>query len=121
MAEASNGHAFLAARLLPRNPARLSNLPKEEGSKAMTTAHEVLTLKELCDLLRIHPSTIYKLLREGRIPSFRIGSEWRFRRDVILRWMAEKSESPQTTKFAHSGMNGGTRRRTQAISRKPMS
>ena len=121
MAEASNWHAFLAARLLPRNPAKLPNFPKEEGSKAMTTAHEVLTLKELCDLLRIHPPTIYKLLREGRIPSFRIGSEWRFRRDVILRWMAEKSESPQTTKFAHSGMNGGTRRRTQAISRKPMS
>jgi predicted DNA-binding transcriptional regulator AlpA len=49
---------------LPRNPAKLPNFPKEEGSKAMTTAHEVLTLKELCDLLRIHPSTIYKLLRE---------------------------------------------------------
>jgi excisionase family DNA binding protein len=86
----------------------------------MATVHEVLTLKELCDLLRVHPSTIYKLLREGRIPSFRIGSEWRFRRDVILRWMAEKSERPQTTKFVHSGANGGTRRRPQVLSRKTM-
>jgi excisionase family DNA binding protein len=87
----------------------------------MATAHDVLTLKELCDLLRVHPSTVYKLLREGQIPSFRIGSEWRFRRDVILRWMSEKSERVQMTKFVESRVNGGTRRRSQAISRKPMS
>jgi excisionase family DNA binding protein len=84
----------------------------------MATDHEVLTLKELCDLLRVHPSTVYKLLREGKIPSFRIGSEWRFRRDVILGWMSEKSESIQT--FVHSGVNGGTRRRSRLISRKNM-
>ena len=88
----------------------------------MATAYEVLTLKELCDLLRVHPSTVYKLLREGKIPSFRVGSEWRFRRDVILQWMSEKSEHVQTTKLVESGVNGGvnggTRRRSQASSRK---
>jgi excisionase family DNA binding protein len=88
----------------------------------MATAYEVLTLKELCDLLRVHPSTVYKLLREGKIPSFRVGSEWRFRKDVILQWMSEKSEHVQTTKLVESGVNGGvnggTRRRTQASSRK---
>jgi excisionase family DNA binding protein len=88
----------------------------------MATAYEVLTLKELCDLLRVHPSTVYKLLREGKIPSFRVGSEWRFRKDVILQWMSEKSEHVQTTKLVESGVNGGvnggTRRRSQATSRK---
>src|SRR5258708_40102973 len=34
--------------------------------------------KEVCDLLKVHPSTVYKLTREGKIPGFRIGSEWRF-------------------------------------------
>jgi excisionase family DNA binding protein len=42
---------------------------------------DVLTLREICDLLRVHPSTVYKLLREGRILSFRIGKEWRFRKE----------------------------------------
>jgi excisionase family DNA binding protein len=88
----------------------------------MATAYEVLTLKELCDLLRVHPSTVYKLLREGKIPSFRVGSEWRFRKDVILQWMSEKSEHVQTTKLVQSGVNGGvnggTRRRSQGSSRK---
>jgi excisionase family DNA binding protein len=88
----------------------------------MVTHYEVLTLKELCDLLRVHPSTIYKLLREGKIPSFRVGSEWRFRKDVILQWMSEKSEHGQITKLVESGVNGGvnggTRRRSRASSRK---
>jgi len=40
---------------------------------------EVLTVKEVCVLLRVHPNTVYKMVRHGKIPSFRIGTEWRFR------------------------------------------
>jgi excisionase family DNA binding protein len=52
--------------------------------------HEVLTVKELCDLLRVHQATVYKLVRQGKIPSFRVGNDWRFRRDLVERWMAER-------------------------------
>ena len=57
----------------------------------MPSDHELLTIKEIGDLLRLHPSTIYKLTKQGRIPSFRIGNDWRFRMELIERWMAEKS------------------------------
>ena len=59
----------------------------------MESGNEILTIKEVGDLLQIHPTTIYKLIRKGKIPSFRIGSDWRFRRDRIMRWMAEESIS----------------------------
>ena len=52
---------------------------------------EILTIKELSDLLHIHPSTVYKLTRRGQIPGFRVGADWRFRKDVIARWMVEQS------------------------------
>jgi excisionase family DNA binding protein len=52
----------------------------------------VLTVKEVCDLLRVHPTTLYKLIRAGKIPSFRVGSDWRFQQDLIERWMAEESK-----------------------------
>jgi len=55
----------------------------------MATEHEILTVKEVSDLLRVHRTTVYKLLRDGKIPSFRVGTDWRFRKDRIERWMAE--------------------------------
>ena len=41
----------------------------------------IMTLGELAEFLKAHPTTIYRLLREQRIPAFRVGSEWRFHRD----------------------------------------
>ena len=58
-------------------------------------ADEVLTMKEICDLLQVNQSTVYKLVRRGSIPNFRVGSDWRFRRDVIERWMTEQSMGTQ--------------------------
>jgi excisionase family DNA binding protein len=58
-------------------------------------ADEVLTMKEICDLLQVNQSTVYKLVRRGSIPGFRVGSDWRFRRDVIERWMVELSMDEQ--------------------------
>jgi excisionase family DNA binding protein len=52
---------------------------------------EVLTVKEVSDLLRVHPSTVYKLIRQGKIPSFQIGTDWRFLTHRIARWIAEQS------------------------------
>jgi excisionase family DNA binding protein len=59
--------------------------------QTMADNHNILTVKEICEILRIHPSTVYKLIRQGKIPGFRIGSEWRFRKDVIMRWMDQRS------------------------------
>ncbi len=46
----------------------------------------VLTVVELADYLRVHSSTIYRLIRRGSLPSFKVGSEVRFVRNDIDRW-----------------------------------
>ena len=56
----------------------------------MVREYEVLTVKEVSEMLRIHKITLYRLVRAGKIPSFRIGSDWRFRSDLLERWMAER-------------------------------
>jgi excisionase family DNA binding protein len=57
----------------------------------MAIDHEVLTLREVGELLRVNRSTLYKLTRQGRIPAFKIGGDWRFRKDVIKRWILEQT------------------------------
>ena len=51
----------------------------------------VMTVKELSDYLQVHPSTVYKLLRRGELPGFRIGTDWRFNAEVIDRWCMERN------------------------------
>lgn len=59
----------------------------------------VLTLEETAAYLRVHPSTIYRLLKNHQIPAFKIGSDWRFNQDSIDRWVfeAEKVGAPANT------------------------
>ncbi|MBC2732791.1 MAG: helix-turn-helix domain-containing protein [Desulfobacteraceae bacterium] len=49
----------------------------------------VLTIEELSTYLKIPRSTLYKLVREGKIPSQKIGRHWRFRKETIDRWLDE--------------------------------
>jgi excisionase family DNA binding protein len=49
-------------------------------------ASKVLTVKEAADYLRIHTSTIYRLLKKRQLPAFRVGSDWRFNVEDIDRW-----------------------------------
>jgi excisionase family DNA binding protein len=50
----------------------------------------VLTLEEVAEFLRVHPSTIYRLIKKRSIPAFKIGSDWRFNQESIERWMKER-------------------------------
>ncbi len=51
------------------------------------TFGEVLTITELSSYLKISKSTLYKLVREGKIPSQKVGRHWRFRKEAIDRWL----------------------------------
>jgi excisionase family DNA binding protein len=53
-------------------------------------ASKVLTVKELSVYLKVHPSTIYRQLKRGRLPAFKVGSDWRFNVESIDRWRLEQ-------------------------------
>ena len=59
-------------------------------------AVHVLTIEELSTYLRIPKSTLYKLVREGKVPCQKIGRHWRFQKGAIDHWLGEMrvNESP---------------------------
>ena len=60
------------------------------------SSNSVLTIEELSAYLKIPRSTLYKLVREGKIPSQKIGRHWRFRKKAIDRWLDEtRAEKPK--------------------------
>jgi excisionase family DNA binding protein len=57
----------------------------------LAPSDQIFTIKELSEHLRVHPTTIYRLLRQGRLPGFRVGSNWRFSREAIEQWEREQA------------------------------
>lgn len=47
---------------------------------------ETFTVEELAKYLKLHEFTVRRLAREGKIPSFKAGGQWRFRKDEIEAW-----------------------------------
>ncbi len=44
---------------------------------------DILTLKEVAKYLKLAEKTAYRLAAEGKLPGFKVGGSWRFRRDEL--------------------------------------
>jgi excisionase family DNA binding protein len=64
---------------------------KSKQNGIASTPSTILTVRELSEHLRVHPTTVYRLLRTRQIPGFRVGSDWRFDIDMIDRWFSEQT------------------------------
>ena len=44
---------------------------------------EVMTIGELAEYLQVHHQTVYKLVRENKLPFYRVGKQYRFTKIAI--------------------------------------
>ena len=49
-----------------------------------------LSTEEVLGYLHINLRTIYRLIRTGKLPAFRVGRQWRFRKEDIDAWLAAR-------------------------------
>jgi len=47
---------------------------------------QILNTQQAAQLLGVHAETVRRLARQGILPSFKLGSDWRFNRDALLNW-----------------------------------
>ncbi len=52
----------------------------------------ILTVDQVADLLQVHVMTVYRLAKAANLPAFKVGSRWRFRRESIEAWMADRAQ-----------------------------
>jgi excisionase family DNA binding protein len=48
---------------------------------------KLLTTRELVDMLQLDRVTIYKMVKDGELPSLRVGGQWRFSEEAIGAWL----------------------------------
>ncbi|MFC1602317.1 helix-turn-helix domain-containing protein [Pseudomonadota bacterium] len=50
---------------------------------------EILTMKEVADYLKLAEKTAYRLAAEGKLPGFKVGGSWRFKKTDVESWIEE--------------------------------
>jgi excisionase family DNA binding protein len=48
---------------------------------------EFLTTDEVAQYLRVDKYTIYRLVSQKKLPAFKVGNQWRFKRSILQRWL----------------------------------
>ncbi len=57
----------------------------------MMEAREVMNVRQASQYLGISPDTLYKYVAEERIPAFKLGNRWKFKKTTLDRWMEKQS------------------------------
>lgn len=54
---------------------------------------DIMTMKELADYLKIAEKTAYRFASDKKIPGFKVGNAWRFRKSEIDNWIKKQEKT----------------------------
>ena len=54
---------------------------------------EIMTIREVAEYLKVNDRTIYRLLSGKKLPAFKVGGSWRFKKADIDQWISDQSEN----------------------------
>ncbi|MFH1593346.1 MAG: helix-turn-helix domain-containing protein [Candidatus Omnitrophota bacterium] len=60
---------------------------------SMRDKPSLMTIDEVAKYLRMKKVTIYKHAQEGKVPGFKVGSKWRFKKTTIDKWIGDKEKT----------------------------
>jgi excisionase family DNA binding protein len=61
----------------------------------MADSREVMNIRQASQYLGVSPDTLYKYVGEQKIPAFKLGNRWRFKKSRLDQWMEEKSSEAE--------------------------
>jgi len=64
--------------------------------KTMADSREVMNIRQASQYLGVSPDTLYKYVGEQRIPAFKLGNRWRFKKSKLDQWMEDKSSEVES-------------------------
>jgi excisionase family DNA binding protein len=58
---------------------------------------DLLTTEQVARYLSIDKFTVYRLVAQKKLPAFRVGNQWRFKKDMIEGWLKRNSNLQRKT------------------------
>ncbi len=85
----------------------------------MPETPEVMNVRQASQYLGVSPDTLYKYVAEEKIPAFKLGNRWKFKKTTLDRWMEKESltgrrnaggRGPGKSETAGGALQAGKRR-----------
>jgi excisionase family DNA binding protein len=54
---------------------------------------QLLSVAQVAEYLNVDKFTIYRLVTDGQIPAFKVGNQWRFKKNLIEQWLRDNSNT----------------------------
>ena len=55
-----------------------------------------LTIHEVSDYIKISKETIYKMVKQSKLPATKIGNQWRFNKSLVDDWLLSSANFKQS-------------------------
>lgn len=62
-----------------------------QRQELVSESPEVMNIRQASEYLGVSPDTLYKYVAEERIPAFKLGNRWKFKKTILDLWMERKS------------------------------
>jgi excisionase family DNA binding protein len=72
-------------------PHSLQAVNRTPGGLNMADAREVMNIRQASQYLGVSPDTLYKYVSEEKIPAFKLGNRWKFKKSLLDSWMEKQS------------------------------
>jgi len=56
----------------------------------MRQERSYLTVEDVAKRFGVNPTTVYRLVQQGRLPGFKVGNQWRFSEGRLEEWVADR-------------------------------
>jgi excisionase family DNA binding protein len=64
---------------------------------------QVLTIREVAEILKLAEKTVYSMAQAGELPAFKVRAKWRIRKVDFEKWMAEQAAAPRRDRDGDEG------------------
>ena len=76
---------------LPTQLSRVQQVRKVCGD--MADSPEVMNIRQAAEYLGVSADTLYKYVAEEKIPAFKLGNRWKFKKTILDSWMERQSST----------------------------
>lgn len=67
------------------------------GWRREAPVDRMMTVKEVAQYLKLNPITVYRYAAQGKIPGFKVGSSWRFKKEILDEWVVNEAKRYSVT------------------------